>query len=141
MGSREVVPAVWAVIEDADSHLPDALRSVFAEACREIREIEARVKLVERQLEAVAEQLPGRRAAPDHPWRRAPDREGCTERGRRYVLQSVPLSTILDREHAPGRQRLPPKPSGLRPCVTNGAPQGAARGQGLRPCTPVNAVT
>jgi transposase len=48
---------VWAVIEDADSHLPDALRSVFAEACREIREIEARVKLVERQLEALAEQL------------------------------------------------------------------------------------
>ena len=58
MGSREVVPAVWAVIEDADSNLPDALRSIFAEACREIREIEARVKLVERQLEALAEQLP-----------------------------------------------------------------------------------
>jgi transposase len=58
VGSREVVPAVWAVIEDADSNLPDALRSIFAEACREIREIEARVKLVERQLDALAEQLP-----------------------------------------------------------------------------------
>jgi transposase len=57
VGSREVVPAVWAVIEDADSNLPDALRSIFAEACREIREIEARVKLVEHQLEALAEQL------------------------------------------------------------------------------------
>jgi transposase len=57
LGSREVVPAVWAVIEDADSNLPDALRSIFAEACREIREIEARVKLVERQLEALAKQL------------------------------------------------------------------------------------
>jgi transposase len=57
-GSREVVPAVGSVIEDADSNLPDALRSIFAEACREIREIEARVKLVEQQLEALAEQLP-----------------------------------------------------------------------------------
>jgi transposase len=58
VGSREVVPAVGSVIEDADSNLPDALRSIFAEACREIREIEARVKLVEQQLEALAEQLP-----------------------------------------------------------------------------------
>lgn len=58
VGSREVVPTVWGLIEDADSELPNALRAIFAEACREIREIEARVKQVERQLEAVAEQLP-----------------------------------------------------------------------------------
>jgi transposase len=58
VGAREVVPTVWGLIEDADSELPDALRAVFAEACREIREIEARVKQVERQLEAVAEQMP-----------------------------------------------------------------------------------
>jgi transposase len=58
VGSREVVPAVWALIEDADSNLPEALRPIFAEACREIGEIEARMKLVERQLEALAEQLP-----------------------------------------------------------------------------------
>jgi transposase len=58
VGSREVVPAVWALIEDADSELPDALRAVFAEACREIRDIEARIKQVERQLAAMAEQLP-----------------------------------------------------------------------------------
>ena len=57
-GRREVVPAVWALIEDADSELPDALRPIFAEACQEIREIEARIKLVEQQLEAMAEQLP-----------------------------------------------------------------------------------
>jgi transposase len=37
--------------------LPEAPRPIFAEACREIREIEARVKQVERQLEATAEQL------------------------------------------------------------------------------------
>src|SRR6267378_3574572 len=58
MGAREVVPFVWSLIEDADSDLPEALRPIFAEACREIREIEARVKQVERQLEATAEQLP-----------------------------------------------------------------------------------
>ena len=34
-------------------------------------------------------------------------------------------------------QRLSPERCGLRPCVTNGAPQGGALGQGLRPCTPV----
>ncbi len=59
VGAREVVPAVWALIEDADSEMPEALRPVFADACREIREIEARVKTVERQLESMAEQLPG----------------------------------------------------------------------------------
>lgn len=58
VGSREVVPAAWSLIEDADSSLPEALRPIFAEACREIREIEARVKLVERQLDALASELP-----------------------------------------------------------------------------------
>jgi transposase len=58
VGSREVVPAAWALIEDADSNLPDALRPIFAEACREIREIEARVRLVEQQLGSIAKQLP-----------------------------------------------------------------------------------
>jgi transposase len=58
VGARQVVPAVWALIEDADSELPEPLRSIFAEACREIRDIEARVKMIERQLEATAEQLP-----------------------------------------------------------------------------------
>jgi transposase len=58
VGSREVVPAAWALIEDADSNLPEALRPIFAEAGREIRELEARVRLVERQLESLADQLP-----------------------------------------------------------------------------------
>ena len=58
VGSREVVPAAWAFIEDANFSLPDALRPIFAEACREIREIEARVRLVEQQLASIAEQLP-----------------------------------------------------------------------------------
>ena len=58
VGARQVVPAVWALVEDADSDFPDALRPIFAEACHEIRQIEARIKLVERQLEAMAQQLP-----------------------------------------------------------------------------------
>lgn len=58
MGAREVVPAVWLLIEDADSDLPDILRPLFAETCREIREIEGRIKQVEQHLESIAEQLP-----------------------------------------------------------------------------------
>jgi transposase len=58
LGAREVIPAVWRHIEDADSELPDALRSVFGEACREIREMEARISQIDRQLEAIASQLP-----------------------------------------------------------------------------------
>jgi len=58
VGAREVVPAVWALLEDADSDLPDALRPHFAEACHEIRAIEARIKEVEVRLEAMAKELP-----------------------------------------------------------------------------------
>jgi transposase len=58
LGAENVVPGVWALVEDADSDLPDALRPLFAAACQEIREIESRIKQVERQLEALAEQLP-----------------------------------------------------------------------------------
>jgi transposase len=59
VGARHVVPALGAVLEDPDGGLPSLVRSTLAEAGREIREIEARVRSVERQLEAVAEQLPG----------------------------------------------------------------------------------
>jgi transposase len=58
MGAREVVPAVWAQIEDADSRLPEVLRPSFADACQEIGDIEARIKKVEHQLAALAEQIP-----------------------------------------------------------------------------------
>lgn len=58
MGAREVIPAVWAQIEDADSEIPAALRWVFAEACQEIRDIEARIKKVDHELESLAEQTP-----------------------------------------------------------------------------------
>jgi transposase len=58
VGADQVVPAVWALIEDADSELAAPLRVVFAEACQEIREIERRLELLERELAALARQLP-----------------------------------------------------------------------------------
>jgi len=54
VGARQVVPQVWVLVSDADSGLPDALRPVLAEAAREIGEIEARLRGVERSLEAMA---------------------------------------------------------------------------------------
>jgi len=57
-GARQVVPAVWALVEDADADVPDTLRPFLAELCQEIREIEARVDRVERQLQAMSQQLP-----------------------------------------------------------------------------------
>jgi transposase len=58
VGAAEVVPAVWALIEDADAELAAPLRTVFAEACLEIREIERRLGLVDRELAALARQSP-----------------------------------------------------------------------------------
>ena len=58
VGAENVIPAVWAQIEDADSGIPSALRSVFAEACQEIRDIEARIEKVNHELEVLAEQTP-----------------------------------------------------------------------------------
>jgi transposase len=49
-----VLPQVGALVSDADSGLPDALRPALAEALREIRELETRVREVERSLEAMA---------------------------------------------------------------------------------------
>lgn len=58
VGAQHVVPRVWGLIEDADSGLPDVLREPFAEGCRELRTLEERIKGLERQLEALATQLP-----------------------------------------------------------------------------------
>ena len=57
-GARQVIPAVWALVEDADADVPDTLRPFLAELCQEIREIEARVDRVEKQLQAMSQQLP-----------------------------------------------------------------------------------
>lgn len=58
VGSRQVVPRVWALVSDAESGLPDALRPVLAEAAREVTELERRLGEVEAQLEGIARQSP-----------------------------------------------------------------------------------
>lgn len=56
VGARQVLPSVWGLVSDAESGLPEALRPALAEAAREIGELEARVREIERQLEALARQ-------------------------------------------------------------------------------------
>jgi transposase len=58
IGSRQVVPAVRTALADADSGLPDAIRSTLAEACDEIRDLESRIASVEHQVEAIARETP-----------------------------------------------------------------------------------
>ena len=58
VGAEHVVPQVWAAIEDAESAIPDALRLLLAEACQEIRALERRIDDCQRQLAALAKQLP-----------------------------------------------------------------------------------
>ena len=58
LGSRRVIPAVRLALEDADSGLPYAIRPALAEVCAEIRDLEARIALIERQLEALAREIP-----------------------------------------------------------------------------------
>jgi transposase len=55
IGAQHVVPQVWALISDADLGIPDALRPVLAEAAREIGELEARIREIERSLESMAQ--------------------------------------------------------------------------------------
>jgi transposase len=58
LGTQHVVPHVWALIEDADSILPQALREAFADLCVELRSLDERVEKIERQLAELAAQLP-----------------------------------------------------------------------------------
>jgi transposase len=58
VGARKVIPEVWAHLGDAESSIPDSVRPFLAEACEEVRDIERRIALVERQLEALADQTP-----------------------------------------------------------------------------------
>lgn len=58
LGARKVVPAVFAALEDGDSGVPDALRPTLASACKEIGELNERIRAVERELEALAGQTP-----------------------------------------------------------------------------------
>jgi len=58
LGAHHVLPRAWDLLADADSGLPDALRPALAEACTEIRDLEGRIRVVEAQLQALADQTP-----------------------------------------------------------------------------------
>lgn len=58
VGARHVVPTVKARLEDADSAIPLALRPTLAQACEEIGGLDTGIRDVERQLAALAKQLP-----------------------------------------------------------------------------------
>jgi transposase len=52
------VSQAWALLDEAPGDLPDPLRLALAEACLEIRDLEARIETVEKQLEALAAETP-----------------------------------------------------------------------------------
>lgn len=58
LGARHVVPRAWAVLDAPDSELPAPLRLTLGAALREIRDFEARIAEVEKQLRALAAEMP-----------------------------------------------------------------------------------
>ena len=58
LGAARVLPRLNELLEDANSGLPDSIRPLLDEAGTEIRELRQRVLLVEKQLRALARQLP-----------------------------------------------------------------------------------
>ncbi len=105
---------------------PTRCGPIFAAACQEIRDIEARIKLVERELEALAERAPRRRPAADHPRHRPAHRHRPRRLHRRhppFPVRATPrelprphAARVLERPQAlPGphlqaRRRLPAHP-------------------------------
>ena len=53
-GSHKVVPQSLAYLADADTEIPDLVRPFLAEACDEIRQLERRIQMVDRQLKQIA---------------------------------------------------------------------------------------
>ncbi len=58
VGARNVVPRVIALIGDPEASVPTALQPLLAEACEEIHQIETRIRVTERQLEALGKGIP-----------------------------------------------------------------------------------
>ena len=58
VGARHVVPQVRALVEDAEASVPMALRPSLAALCDEIRTLEQRIHGLERELAALAQQVP-----------------------------------------------------------------------------------
>ncbi len=58
VGRREVLPHAWEIIQDAESGLPDALRPSLSALCEEIVGFSKRIEDIEKQLHALAQQVP-----------------------------------------------------------------------------------
>lgn len=58
IGAHHVLAKTWDLLADPQSGLPDALRPGLAAACTEIRDMEGRIRVVEDQLQALADQTP-----------------------------------------------------------------------------------
>jgi transposase len=58
MGIEKVIPQVRCLVADADSGIPDSLRSTIAAACDEIESLTKRIRHAERDIDALAEQTP-----------------------------------------------------------------------------------
>ena len=54
VGAARVVPAVYDLAGDPERDIPRALRSVLTKVCTEIRDLEVRIRDIERQLENLA---------------------------------------------------------------------------------------
>ena len=57
-GAARIVPAVYDLTTDPESSFPGALKPVLNEACAEIRDLEVRIREIERQLENLAKDDP-----------------------------------------------------------------------------------
>ena len=58
VGARHVVPQVYGVLEDAEAAVPGSLRASLAAMCEEIRALEQRLRDLDHQLAALADQIP-----------------------------------------------------------------------------------
>lgn len=58
LGAHQVLSRTRLLLTDPDAGLPEALRPALAEACSEIHQLEERLRLVEAQLQALADQIP-----------------------------------------------------------------------------------
>lgn len=58
VGIENVLPEVRLLIEDADSKVPDGLRSTLSAACDQVESLGQQIKQANRQLEVLADQTP-----------------------------------------------------------------------------------
>ena len=58
VGAHQVVPRVWALIEDAEAEIPEPLRCPLAEMCLEIRDFDERIRTCEKQMRQLAAEIP-----------------------------------------------------------------------------------